>query len=710
MHQKYIRLYQAMLIFMFILFGCHTKTDNDWKHYLGDASSSHYSSLSQINKQNVAQLKEVWRYSTSDKDPENRSQIQCNPLIIDGILYGSSARLKFFAVDASTGNPIWTFNPFSEDYKQFGMGVNRGLAYWEGDSVQKLLVTAGSNLYAINAKTGKLINDFGEAGIVDLRLGLGRDIKDRFIVANSPGIIYNDLFIIGSRVSEEAGAAPGHVRAYDVHTGKVKWVFNTIPKSGEFGSDTWPAGAHENTGGANAWCGMSLDKEKGVVFIPTGSASYDFYGADRIGENLFANCILALNANTGERIWHYQVVHHDLWDRDLPAPPNLTTINVDGKKIDVVAQITKSGHVFILDRSNGKPVFPIPEVPVDTSKLPFEQVWPTQPIPSKPPPFARQGFTTADINNMSKENYEYNAQLLAPTLTGKQFIPPSEEGTIIFPGFDGGGEWGGAAVDEQGIMYVNANEMPWILTMVPVNSDKSDLAFNRGKGIYRQYCGNCHGIDKKGSDFMAQAPSLEGLQSRFTTEQFTNLLQHGRGNMPPFKFLKSWHIDWLEAYLFELTDKKVDKNLEVDTLETNKTYTSTGYYRFKDPDGYPAIKPPWGTLNAIDLNEGSILWQVPLGEFEALRKLGIPQTGTENYGGPIVTKSGVLFIGATQDEKFRAFDAASGEVLWEVDLPAGGYATPSTYQVDGKQYVVIACGGGKMGTKSGDTYVAFALP
>ncbi len=704
-----INVFQFIIILLLVV-ACRSKVDREWHHYLGDSESSHFSAISQINKENVSQLQEVWRYSTADKDPENRSQIQCNPLIINGILYGSSAKLKFFAVEAATGKEIWTFNPFEEDYQQFGMGVNRGLAYWEGAGKQKLLVTAGANLYCIDAKTGKLSTEFGDQGIVDLRLGLGRDIKDRFIVANSPGVVYQDLLILGSRVSEESGAAPGHVRAFNVHNGNIEWVFNTIPKVGEFGSDTWPTGAHETIGGANAWCGMSLDKKSGVLYVPTGSASYDFYGADRIGENLFANCIIAIDAKTGKRIWHYQVVHHDLWDRDLPAPPNLTTINVDGKKIDVVAQITKSGHVFILDRKTGKPVFPIPEVAVDTSRLPNEKAWPTQPIPSKPPPFARQSFTNADINNMSEANYDYNAQLLAPTLTGKQFIPPSEEGTIIFPGFDGGGEWGGAAVDDNGIMYVNANEMPWILTMVPVKSDKSDLAFNRGKGIYRQYCGSCHGADKKGSEFMAQAPSLVNLKDRFTTKQFTDILHNGRGVMPPFKFLQSWHIDWLEAYLFELKEKKIDKATVTDTVETTVTYSSTGYYRFRDPDGYPAIKPPWGTLNAIDLNEGTIRWKVPFGEFAELTKKGIPQTGTENYGGPIVTQSGLLFIGASQDEKFRAYDTSSGEVLWDYQLPAGGYATPSTYEVNGKQYVVIACGGGKMGTKSGDTYIAFALP
>lgn len=690
---------------------CKSPDNQDWRYYLGDANSSQYADLDQINKDNVTGLQVAWHYQTGDNDPENRSQIQCNPLIIDGILYGSSPKLKFFAIDAATGKEIWTFNPFDDDHDQFGMGVNRGLAYWEDQHSKKLMVTAGSYLYAINAESGKLFGDFGDHGRVDLHAGLGRNVEDRIIASNSPGVIYEDMLILGSMVSEELGAAPGHVRAYNVHTGKIEWIFNTIPKPNEFGADTWPKDAYQQIGGANAWSGMSLDSEQGIVYIPTGSASYDFYGADRAGQNLFANCILALDAKTGKRIWHYQTVHHDIWDRDLPAPPNLVTLNHEGKKIPALAQITKSGHVFILDRTTGQPVFPIPEVAVTPSGLPYEQVWPTQPIPTKPPPFARQSFTNNDINNFSAENYDYVKQLLAPTLTGKQFLPPSEQGTVIFPGFDGGGEWGGAAFDpNSGILYVNANEMPWILTMIPVKNDQSDLAYNKGMGIYRQYCAGCHGVNKKGGDFMNKVPGIEHISERYSSLALKELLENGKGNMPSFKWLQKRQIDWLKDYLFDLKEKRIDPEKSQDFKIENQTYTDTGYFRFKDPDGYPAIKPPWGTLNAIDLNKGEILWQVPLGEFKELSAKGIPVTGTENYGGPIITRAGLLFIAATQDEKIRAFDTSNGAILWEYALPAGGYATPSTYQINGKQFVVIACGGGKMGTKSGDSYMAFSLP
>ena len=705
------RVYTCWFLFL-ILFGCQPDNQNyDWPAYLGDKSSSQYTPLNQINTSNIGQLSVAWTFNTGDADPQNRSQIQCNPLVINGVLYASSAKLNFFALDAATGEQLWLFNPFEEEHEMSGMGVNRGLAYWEHKEDTRLLVTAGSHLFAINAKNGELITSFGENGKVDLHKGLGREVDDRLISANSPGIIFENLLILGTRVSEEKGAAPGHIRAYDVLTGEIAWVFHTIPKPGEFGAETWPENAWNEIGGANAWSGMSLDEKRGVVYIPTGSAAYDFYGADRHGQNLFANCILALNASTGERLWHFQTVHHDLWDRDLPAPPNLVKVNHEGNEIDALAQITKSGHIYLLDRDSGKPLFPVEEIPVPASDLPDEQSWPTQPLPTKPPPFARQFLTEENITNISQESHDYVKQILSSTRTGAQFIPPSEEGTVIFPGFDGGGEWGGAAVDpESGILYVNANEMPWILTMVPIKSDRSNLAYNRGEGLYRQYCGGCHGIDKKGGSFMGNVPDLNRLKERYEPSGLRQILKNGKGVMPAFSWLQNRQLDVLEAYLFELKDLTLAVDDNVGAMPEEQTYTTTGYIRFKDPEGYPAVEPPWGTLNAIDLNKGEILWQVPLGEFKELTARGLPVTGTENYGGPVITKGGLLFIGATQDEMFRAFDLNNGKILWEYKLPAGGYATPSSYMVNGRQYVVIACGGGKMGTDSGDTYIAFALP
>ena len=681
--------------------------EKDWAVYLGDNSSSQFADLKQINSKNVKDLEVTWVYRTGDADSLNRTQIQCNPLIIEGVLYGSSPKLKFFALNAATGQEKWMFDPFEGGYDQYFMSVNRGVAYWSNENEKRLLLTAGPHLYALDAITGNLIPDFGLEGKVDLREGLGKDAADRFVVSNTPGIVYKNLLILGTRVDEGFGAAPGHVRAYNIVTGKQEWIFHTIPQPGEFGYDTWPEDAWERVGGANAWAGMSLDADRGMVFVPTGSASYDFYGADRHGQNLFANCIIALDAESGERKWHFQTVHHDLWDRDIPAPPNLVTIEQDGKKIDVVAQITKTGYVFVLDRETGQPVFPIEEEPVPPSGLYGEDAWPTQPRPTKPPAFVRQDLTLEDLNDMDPESHAFVSEMLNGKDNQHMYFPPSESGTVIFPGYDGGGEWGGAAHDPvNGKLYVNANEMPWLLTMVPVFENETDR-FGYGKGLYMQFCASCHGMDRKGGEFMGTIPSLADIKDRIGKETLKDHLEKGRGNMPSFAWLAEYQTDLILDYLWQADSiSEFKENLDGEP----ERYLSTGYIKFKDQEGYPAVKPPWGTLSSIDLSEGVIEWQVSLGEHAELLEKGCPPTGTENYGGPVVTSGNVLFIAATQDEKFRAFDPRNGKLLWEVDLPAAGYATPATYAVDGRQFVVIACGGGKLGTKSGDTYVAYALP
>ena len=446
---------------------------NDWPVYLGNNSSSHYSYLDEINRTNIGRLQPVWEYHTGDDISENRSQIQCNPLIINGVLYGTSPKLKVFALNAAKGTRIWEFDP--EPWNRSAKNVNRGVSYWKKGSDSRILFSSGADLYALDAETGKIITTFGDSGKVSLKEGLGERAKDLYVVATSPGIVFHDLLIIGSRVSENTGAAPGYIRAFNILTGKLEWVFNTIPLPGEYGYDTWPEGAHKTVGGANSWAGMSLDDKRGIVYIPTGSAAFDFWGGDRKGANLFANCILALDARTGRRIWHYQTVHHDIWDRDLPAPPNLLTVIHKNKKIDAVAQITKSGFVFLLDREDGSPLFTIKEVPVPRSDLKDEETWPTQPFPQSPPPFAPQTFSENEVTDISPESHLYVSGILAGTRTGKQFIPPSTQGTIIFPGLDGGGEWGGAAVaPTTAIMYVNSSAMPWIMTMTEVSSDSKD--------------------------------------------------------------------------------------------------------------------------------------------------------------------------------------------------------------------------------------------
>lgn len=687
--------------------------DHNWPVYLGDKASTHYSTLKQITPRNVHRLRVAWEYRAGDARPNNLSQIQCNPLVIDGVLYGISPQLKLFALDAATGRERWRFDPFA-GAPNGGAGVSRGVTFWSGGAEQRILFPAGRHLYAVDAKTGRPIESFGQQGRVDLREGLGRDPATLHVTTTTPGVIFEDLLILGTRVSEGPGpSAPGHLRAYEVRTGKIAWVFHTIPHPGEFGYETWPPDAWQHIGGANCWTGMALDERRGWVFVPTGSAAFDFWGGYRLGQNLFANCLLALDARTGRRVWHYQLVHHDLWDRDLPAPPNLLTLRRGGKRIDAVAQVTKSGHVFVFDRENGAPLFPIEERPVPPSDLPGESAWPTQPVPLKPAPFSRQVFSADLITDLSPESYKTVLEKFVKLRPHAPFMPPSKEGTIIFPGFDGGAEWGGAAVDPDGILYVNGNEMPWILEMIETRT-QDQAPLSSGAQIYNQLCAACHGVHRQG-DPSRSIPALLGVEQRLKQEDVLKLLATGKGIMPSMAFLTREQREAVAHFVLGVTEPVRSGGGGVGVLGALgplglEPYSHTGYNRWLDTNGYPAVKPPWGTLNAIDLNTGEYVWRTTLGEFPELTAKGIPPTGTENYGGPIVTASGLIFIAASKDEMFRAFDKRTGKVLWQTQLPAGGYATPATYAVNGRQFVVIACGGGKMGTKSGDAYVAFALP
>jgi len=679
----------------------------DWPVYLGDKSASHYSTLAQIIPENVSGLQVAWTWHTGDARPDT-SQIQCNPLIIDGVMYATTAQLKLVALDARTGQELWRYEPFEPN------GVNRGLAYWSDGDDRRILFGAGHWLQAVDAKTGKLVDGFGNHGRIDLSEGLGRDVTGLAIQANTPGVIFRNLIIMGARLGEgPALAAPGHIRAYDVRTGKMVWRFNTIPFPGEPGYETWPADAWLRVGGANVWAGMTVDEERGLVFCPVGSATFDFWGGDRVGNNLYANCLLVLDAATGKHVWHYQFTHHDLWDRDPPAPPNLMMLHRDGKEIPAVAQTTKSGHVWVFHRETGQPLFPVEEVIAPSSDLAGEVTSPTQPLPLKPAAFARQHFTAEEITNRTPEAHRAVLERFSRLRGHAPFVPPSREGTIIFPGYDGGAEWGGAAVDPKGILYVNANEMAWVLSMI-----ESGGATSLGQQVYLQNCTGCHGADRMGNK-ASNVPSLIDIKQRLTREQILEVITKGRAVMPAWSFLSGQQRDAVVSYLTgETPPPSPDQHggwmtYQPDTKKSDippPPYTHTGYNRWLDPDGYPAVKPPWGTLNAIDLNTGDYLWRVTLGEFPELTERGLPPTGTENYGGPLVTAGGLVFIGASKDGMFRAFDQKTGKEIWKTKLPAGGYASPSCYEVDGRQFVVIACGGGKMGTKSGDAYVAFALP
>jgi quinoprotein glucose dehydrogenase len=717
-----LNLCSAFLFLIVILTGCNSENRPDytqWEIYGGSKNSIRYSSLTQVDTSNVSQLKVAWEYHTGDEDTTNHSQIQCNPIIVNGILYGTTPRLRLFALNAATGEEKWIFDPDSSSINsksfQFILNNNRGVTYWEDHDDKRILYTAGSYIYCINALTGKLITGFGDSGKVDLHDDLGRDVKNLFVTSTSPGIIYHDLYIIGTRVSEEADAAPGHIRAYDVRTGKLKWIFHTIPWPGEKGYSSWDdPNAWKHIGGANCWSGFSLDEKRGILFAPTGSASFDFYGGMRRGNDLFANCLLALDASTGKLIWYFQFVHHDLWDKDLPTAPSLVTVTAGGKKFDAVAQPTKYGYIYLFDRTSGKPLYPIKEIRVpDSSDLKGEKLSPTQPVPENSEPFVRQTFTVNDINPYLPDSSRNEIiERLKNFRYGNMFLPPGKKTSIVFPGFDGGAEWGGPAVDPStGWMYINANEMGWELNMVPTKpeSNAPEKYLDAGARLYGTTCMGCHGKDRKGS---GNYPSIVNVKSKYTFTQLNTLLQTGRRMMPSFKQLSDQDRRAIISFITDnhiLGSKKYIPGKEpVDTF-LNLPYQMTGYNKFLSKEGYPAIGPPWGTLNAFNLNTGKIEWKVPLGEYPELVAKGIPQTGTENYGGPVVTAGGLVFIAATKDNTIRAFNKRNGKLVWEANLPASGFATPAVYMLNGKEYIVIACGGGKLNTKSGDAYVAFSL-
>jgi quinoprotein glucose dehydrogenase len=718
MNFKLWSAFTFIALLSFFLMSCSQKKGNDyktWKVYRGDEGSNAYSQLNQINTGNVKQLKVAWTYRTGDS--AQSVNLECNPIIIHDILYAVSPNLKTFALDAKTGKQIWVFNPFDSASKNGG--VSRGLTYWESKDEHRLFLFVYNKLMALDAKTGKQIMSFGDSGYVDLN----KDLRDDGIVRyedvqnTSPGIIYKDLIISGSMVPEGYETSPGHIRAYDVRTGKRKWIFHTIPQPGEFGYDTWPKEGNQNSGGCNAWGGLSIDTKRGIVFAATGSPANDFHGGERIGQNLFGNSVLAISADSGKLIWHFQTLHHDLWDLDLPTAPNLVTIKKDGKNVDAVAQVSKQGLVFMFERETGKPIFPIEERPVPASTVPGEQSWPTQPFPTKPVPLCRHSFDSSMITDISPEAHAYALKVAKKYAWGNIYLPTAKDGIIMMPGIRGGAEWSGACVDmETGIMYVGINDIPNIVELKEKKDYRKEISnmpvIKAGEIIYERNCSPCHGNDRAGN---RSFPPLLNIASRLNPGDVNSLLQKSKGMMPSFYSLPQEDKDAIIAYLFDQKDKRlyVAKITDSDTIkkDARKRYGLKDYIHLEDQDGYPGVKPPWGTLNAVDLNSGELLWKVPLGEYPALAAKGHPNTGTQLFGGGMVTAGGLVFIGASQDEKFRAFDKNTGKVLWEYQLPAGGYATPSTYEVDGKQYVVIAAGGGgRQLTKAGDYYIAFALP
>ena len=594
------------------------KNQREWRFYGGDPGASRYSPLDQITHSNVSDLQVAWVHHTGDATQRPSTTIECTPIVVDGRMYLSTARLRLDALDAATGRELWKFDPFGGKTLRKSPGVNRGVTYWQNPSSnadQRIFLPVKDHLFCIDAGTGKLVPGFGQDGSIDLKKDFDHDMMGLSFSLTSPVVAYQDLIIVGGGGGEGPyPEAPGHIRGYDAITGKRRWIFHTTPRPGEFGNETWEGNSWKTTGGTNNWGGMSLDPDRGWVFASIGSPAFDFYGGNRKGANLFGNCVLALDATTGERQWHFQTVHHDVWDYDLPAQPALITLKKGGRSLEAVVQVAKTGMVFIFERESGKPIFPIEERPVPPSDVPGEELWPTQPFTAKPPPLCRQGFPSDQITDISTDSHNFVQEIYNRSRAGELFTPPSLEGTIIHPGFRGGALWGGCSFDPAtNQLFVNTSEWTNRITLAPAREDQ------------------------------------------------------------PFDYA--------------LPERAL----------------------LQDPEEYPAIKPPWGYLTAIDLSSGDFAWRVVVGEIPELKARGINGTGSPMHGGSIATAGNLVFLAGTFDKKFRAFNSINGSVVWEHQLTAGGFASPSTYEVDGRQYVAIAAGGGQGVSNSGDEFIVFAL-
>ena len=662
----------------------------EWPAYGGNPEGTRYSPLKQIDRSNVARLQVAWTYDASGGG--GRGGLQTQPIVVHGTVYGNTPSGQVIALDGATGKLVWSFDPKGSAQKV------RAVTYWSEGADERIFAGVGRYVYALQARTGELLSGFANQGRIDLHRDLDRDPETQSVSLTSPGIIYKDLLIVGGRESESLPASYGDIRAYDTRTGKLRWQFHTIPRPGEFGYDTWPKDAWTYTGAANNWAGMAIDLKRGIVYVPTGSAASDFYGANRTGDDLFANCLLALDAATGKRLWHFQFVRHDIWDRDLPSPPVLLTVTREGHPIDAVAQTTKQGYVFLFDRVTGKPLFPIEYRKYPASTVEGEVAAAIQPLPTKPAPFARQLLTEDLLTNRTPEAHQWALEQFKTFRSEGQFVPFSVgKDTVIFPGYDGGAEWGGSAFDPAaGLLIVNANDLAWTGSLAP------DVPAASGKDLFTTQCATCHTA--------GEAPSLTGIGSRRTAEQITEVVQKGSGRMPGFPNLRPASLSALVRYVINPSTQETAAPAQASPFDMK--YRFTGYKKFLDPDGYPAVAPPWGTLNAINLNTGEYAWKIPLGEYPELAEKGIKNTGSENYGGPVVTAGGIVFIAATNhDRKFRAFDKDTGKLLWETVMPNSANSTPATYLLNGKQYVVVAAAGGKSRTpSSAAVYIAFALP
>lgn len=704
---------------------------SDWGIYRGDKKATQYSELDQINTDNVHLLEKVWEYQYEGE--AESPGLYSNPIIVDGLLYFNTPRMETVALNAATGEEVWVFDPAVHNDGTVVRSRSRGLVYWEDENGnnQRIFNAVRDRVYALDAKTGKLIEPFGQfegSKFIDLRYNLPIPPELADIEITTQGVVYKNYLIIPGRQHEGNSATPGDIRAYNALTGEFEWIFNTIPLPGQFGHDTWEWEEDMIYGAANPWGGLTVDEERGWVFAATGSAAGEFiYGGSRKGENLFANCVLALDATTGERKWHYQVIHHDIWDYDLPPSPMLVTTTTEAGTRDVVVQMGKLPFMFVLDRDTGEPVFPVLEMPVPAFKgVPGEQPHPTQPWPIKPPPLVRTAMYESDITDITPESHAYVLEQFKKYRTGPVYTPASIEGTITTPGIHGSVEWPGGAFDPAtNMVFVAVNELPTVHTLTPIAPDnpvKNMTPVQRGARMYNTNCAHCHGLNKVGNP---PFPPLTNLTK--SDDEIKQILENGYGEMPSFSNLSDDEKNSIIAYLNDHTTgaegigtAQPDSANQVpvwsgtgsggDWKTTTPQYVNRARF-FVDHMGFPAIKPPWGQLIAVDIAEGEIRWKVPLGEYPELVKMGIRNTGTEVFGGPVVTAGNIIFIGGTPDEKIRAFSKHDGTLLWEYQLPAGAYATPSVYLIDGKQYVVICAGGaGKLGTRAGKSVIAFAIP